>query len=624
MSFIPTPPETEAHSGPDPETRIKAIADRFCSAMLDAAAPPAVLNALTENRPQVIIVQAPTADWVDYLDQYLREAYPLALVLSRDEAVRRDAGNWSSQTLMPSLHGRAVIAVSQDPQSLIPPLLLDLADHHIVLSRPDLPMVQAVIIDLTAACPRKLRAHHLEGMSAGQLLGALRPAKSAGAMARRIIATTTRAQTAHKAPDVPKLSELELPDDVASWAHRMAADLPAGKTSGLEHVLIAGPPGVGKTHLAYSLAATAGLPLVMTNAGKWFTEKGGHLHEVLGAQTQFFAELTRLAPAIGVIDEVDSVPNRTVLRGHYDPWWIGVTNGLLTNIDGFNALGLPVLLIGITNTPNRLDPALVRPGRLGRHLEMILPTSPEQRLAMLRLHLPEPVKSAALETLLPFLNHQSQAGLKQVAVMASALAAEADRAMTLEDLRKVLSPSDHRTPEVRRAVALHEAGHAVMAITYGRTVRLVAIHAGDGREGQTDIEASGTVILTPERLEENIRIRLAGRAADIVSGTGPNAGARADLAQTAEMLEDAFVNLRFYGPPSHWPADGVDPNNRSAIVEGRIATLLAQTIACLTPLRPVLEAVADALVEHNALSGTDLAAVLAPFDLPNPDTPKTP
>ncbi|QYO75126.1 AAA family ATPase [Devosia salina] len=625
-------PDPQSPLLPDPEIQIRAIADRFCTAMLKAALPGSLVAALKANRPTVVILEAPGPDWVDFLEEHLREVYPHALVVARHEPSSRGLAGWSSQSLMPFLHSRSVIGVSQDPEGLLPALLLDTADYALVLARPDYAMVRDCIIDLTTCMPRALKAEHLAGLDAGQLLAALRPATSAGTMAKRLAAIAAKQGGAQNVPDAPHIDALCLPDKVADWARRVVTDLPQGNTAGLEHTLLEGPPGTGKTLLAHSLAATAGLPLVMTNAASWLQSGKGHLSDVLSAQVAFFAELSRLAPAIGVIDELDSVPNRQDLRGDYDPWWVSLTNSLLTGIDQMVASGTPVLLIGITNHVQRLDPALIRAGRLGQHLTLPPPGSAGQRLSMLKLHLSEALQKADLAALLPYLGTQTQAELKQLAVLATARAAEKAMPLAIEHLLAVLVPPDTRSPELRRAVALHEAGHAVMALFLGRPVHSVSILPGAGHEGETDIAEPSAGIITAGVIEDNVRILLAGRAADMLAGLGANTGARSDIARAAELIHDACFELFLHGPTRQWAGQGAEFKDRRRLVEERLGRLLDDTIAILTPLRPAIETVAEALLNRSVLTGLELTALLEPHGLapsdpaePNePTDPSTP
>lgn len=241
-----------------------------------------------------MILQAPGRDWVDYLEDYLREAFPQALVVASTDTARKGLHKATSQSWVPLLHSRSVIAVSQDPGMFLPPLLLDTADRSVVLTRPDYAMVRDCIIELTTSMPRALKPEHLAGLDAGQLLASLRPAKSAGVMAKRIAAIAARQSRTVQVPDAPHIDALSLPETVADWARRVVTNLPQGHMAGLEHVLLEGPPGTGKTLLAQALAATAGLPLVKTNAASWLQTGKGNLNDVLSAQASF---LCRAQPA---------------------------------------------------------------------------------------------------------------------------------------------------------------------------------------------------------------------------------------------------------------------------------------------------------------------------------------
>lgn len=611
----------------DPDVLVRQIADRFCAAMLEAALPNGLATGLAGNRPIVVILQVPGADWVDYFEEYLRKAYPRALVVARHDGSSRGLASWNSQTLMPFLHSRAVIGVSHNPESLLPGLLLETADHFVVLEKPDYPMVRDSIIDLTAAMPRRLKANDVAGLDAGQLLAALRPATSAGTMAKRISTIAARQQAALQIPDAPPIDALCLPPAVAGWAQSVVTNLPKGDIAGIEHALISGPPGTGKTLLARSLAASARLPMVSTNAANWLQSGKGHLSDVLSALADFFSELGRASPAIGVIDELDSVPNRMDLRGDYDPWWISLTNALLTAIDQLAASGKPVLLIGITNHRERLDPALIRAGRLGQHLTLPPPQSAGQRLKMLQLHLPDPLNADELSVLLPYLGHQTQAELGQIAGRAKARAAEVGASLNTDHLRSVLAPPETRPEELRRAVALHEAGHAVMAIHLGRPVHVVSIVPGEGHEGATDFDEAPGGFVTANVIEDNIRILLGGRAADMLAGCGANSGARADISRAAELIHDACFELFFYGPTRQWAGPGAEFKDRRRLVEERLGRLLEETLSILTPLRPALEAVAEALLARSVLTASDLVAVLGALDPspdPGPEGPKGP
>jgi transitional endoplasmic reticulum ATPase len=144
-------------------------------------------------------------------------------------------------------------------------------------------------------------------------------------------------------------------------------------------VLLYGPPGTGKTLLARAVAAESRVHFIALNGPeimrKFYGESEARLREV-------FEEAARHAPAILFIDEIDAVaPKRTEVAGEVEK---RVVAQLLSLMDGFVARG-QVIVIGATNIPEVLDPALRRPGRFDREIEIGVPNT-QGRLQILRIH----------------------------------------------------------------------------------------------------------------------------------------------------------------------------------------------------------------------------------------------
>jgi transitional endoplasmic reticulum ATPase len=144
-------------------------------------------------------------------------------------------------------------------------------------------------------------------------------------------------------------------------------------------VLLYGPPGTGKTLLARAVAAESRVHFIHLNGPeimrKFYGESEARLREVFG-------EAARHAPAILFIDEIDAVaPKRTEVVGEVEK---RVVAQLLSLMDGFVARG-QVIVIGATNIPEVLDPALRRPGRFDREIEIGVPNT-QARLKILRIH----------------------------------------------------------------------------------------------------------------------------------------------------------------------------------------------------------------------------------------------
>jgi transitional endoplasmic reticulum ATPase len=144
-------------------------------------------------------------------------------------------------------------------------------------------------------------------------------------------------------------------------------------------VLLYGPPGTGKTLLARAVAAESRVHFIHLNGPeimrKFYGESEAKLREV-------FEEAARHAPAILFIDEIDAVaPKRTEVAGEVEK---RVVAQLLSLMDGFVARG-QVIVMGATNIPEVLDPALRRPGRFDREIEIGVPNT-QARLQILRIH----------------------------------------------------------------------------------------------------------------------------------------------------------------------------------------------------------------------------------------------
>jgi transitional endoplasmic reticulum ATPase len=173
--------------------------------------------------------------------------------------------------------------------------------------------------------------------------------------------------------EVARVREMvELPLKYSHIFERLGILAPKG-------VLLYGPPGTGKTLLARAVAAESRVHFIHLNGPeimrKFYGESEAKLREV-------FEEAARHSPAILFIDEIDAVaPKRTEVVGEVEK---RVVAQLLSLMDGFVARG-QVIVIGATNIPEVLDPALRRPGRFDREIEIGVPNT-QARLQILRIH----------------------------------------------------------------------------------------------------------------------------------------------------------------------------------------------------------------------------------------------
>jgi SpoVK/Ycf46/Vps4 family AAA+-type ATPase len=125
-------------------------------------------------------------------------------------------------------------------------------------------------------------------------------------------------------------------------------------------VLFHGVPGTGKSHLARAMANSAGVALVRGSFAKWQAQ--GHLGHMLKAMRNSFVQAAQQRPAILVIDEIDAVGDRADVEPHNARYQLQVINGFLEEMDQLKHLE-GVLVVGTCNYPDKIDAAVLRPGR---------------------------------------------------------------------------------------------------------------------------------------------------------------------------------------------------------------------------------------------------------------------
>lgn len=156
---------------------------------------------------------------------------------------------------------------------------------------------------------------------------------------------------------------LDLKTDLAIWrAKKLAwADMST-------KLLLSGPPGTGKTTYARALCNSLEIPLIATSVGHWL--EPGYLGDVIKRMTAVFDVAREHAPVILFVDEIDGIGRRDSSLGRsYDDYWITVINRMLELLDGA-VKSEGIIVVGATNRPGVIDPAIRRSGRLERHIEI--------------------------------------------------------------------------------------------------------------------------------------------------------------------------------------------------------------------------------------------------------------
>lgn len=165
--------------------------------------------------------------------------------------------------------------------------------------------------------------------------------------------------------------------EARDWALDLKTDLQLWRDGGLAwnemstKLMLSGPPGTGKTTYARALCNTLQVPLLVTSVASWL--EPGYLGDVLKRMSRAFELARENVPVILFIDEVDNIGSRSAgRREQYDDYWRSLVNRLLELLDGTSKTD-GVIVVAATNLPEKIDPALLRSGRLEKHVAIPLP-----------------------------------------------------------------------------------------------------------------------------------------------------------------------------------------------------------------------------------------------------------
>jgi len=399
---------------------------------------------------------------------------------------------------------------------------------------------------------------------------------------------------------------------------KLGAKLPKG-------VLLVGPPGTGKTLLAKATAGEAGVPFFSIN-GSDFVE----MFVGVGAARvrDLFEQAKAKAPCIVFIDEIDAIgqSRSTVGSMGTNDEREQTLNQLLSEMDGF-APNAGVIIMAATNRPEILDRALLRPGRFDRQVEVSLPTE-EGRLQILKIHTREVTLAPGvnLKRIAQITPGFSGADLANIVNEAALLAVRHNSnavAMTDFDLaiERVVAGLQRKVPlkpEVRRRVAYHEGGHALVAqlLPYTDPVHKVSIiPTAKGALGYTmQMPDEDQYLLNEQELRERMAVMLGGRAAEKLIFDDVSTGAANDLERATElarrMITEFGMNEKL-GPVRYAPAANAGYLDRIA---GTRSDLSPETAALIdTETRRLVQEAQDrafTLLKVNEEALNQVAAVL--------------
>lgn len=571
---------------------------------------------LKGSRSFCLVVQTGSDDWVAPLDRFVRQygEWDKTVPRTADQARRRDDGTGSDVLHRLAGGGRVVGIASR--YSYLPDSMVTAADMKIELPPITTDIVETVIRRMSGK--RVTVPPSVARLGFADLVACLRAGDSAAANVARLERAASSGRTATPiGDDVPHIRDLHGYGPAQAWALELIEDVEAWRRGEIEfssisrNVVLTSPPGLGKTTFAKSLARSLGVPLIATSVGAWFASTSGHLDTVIKEIDRIFSAAAAAAPAVLLLDELDGLPNRARLDGRNADWWMPVINHMLTTLDSAVAgVAHQLIIVGATNHIERIDAALVRPGRLDRVIHIGLPDA-EALAGILRQHLGSDLAGEDLRDAANLAFGATGAHVVGWVRAARRAARTAGRPMQMSDLLDAIAPKDNRSRDLLERIAVHEAGHAVIGHVTGLgAVLSVSIVEQGNAGGLTILDFDGH---TPTRamIEKTVVQMLSGRAAEeiLLGEAGPGAGGStgSDLARATRALGLMHLGT---GLGEHMSfradADGVPSmlaiNERAAqAVEVDLRRLYGKALDLIRENAVLVRGVADALLARRHL-----------------------
>ncbi|UJH91118.1 ATP-dependent zinc metalloprotease FtsH [Antarcticibacterium sp. 1MA-6-2] len=406
--------------------------------------------------------------------------------------------------------------------------------------------------------------------------------------------------------------------------------------------LLVGPPGTGKTLLAKAVAGEAKVPF-FSLSGSDFVE----MFVGVGASRvrDLFKQAKEKSPSIIFIDEIDAIGRargKSNFSGSNDERE-NTLNQLLTEMDGFGT-NTNVIVIAATNRADVLDKALMRAGRFDRQIYVDLPDVRERK-EIFEVHL-RPLKKVAEELDIDFLAKQtpgfSGADIANVCNEAALIAARKGNTAVgkqdfLDAVDRIVGGLEKKnkiiTPDEKKAIAFHEAGHATASWMLEHAAPLVKVTIVPRGQslGAAWYLPEERLIVRPEQMLDEMCAALGGRAAEKVIFNKISTGALSDLEKVTKQaramvtiygLNENLGNLTFYDSSGQSEYNFTKPYSEktSELIDKEISNLIEsqyqRAIDLLEHNKDKLTQLAEILLEREVIFKDDLQQIFGdrPFD----------
>ncbi|ORY99433.1 peptidase family M41-domain-containing protein [Syncephalastrum racemosum] len=418
---------------------------------------------------------------------------------------------------------------------------------------------------------------------------------------------------------------------------RLGATIPKG-------AILSGPPGTGKTLLAKATAGEAGVPFLSVS-GSEFVE----MFVGVGPSRvrDLFATAKKNAPCIIFVDEIDAIGKARGKGGQIggNDERESTLNQLLVELDGFDTSQHVVVLAG-TNRPDVLDPALLRPGRFDRHITIDRPDI-KGRVEIFKVHM-KPIKIDAknrdeltekLAALTPgFAGADIHNVCNEAALIAARKMKDAVTEIDFEQaIERVIAGIEKKSrvlsPEEKKTVAYHEAGHAIAGWFLEHAdplLKVSIIPRGSAALGYAQYIPKDQYLYSKKQLLDRMCMTLGGRVSEQLFFDTITTGAHDDLQKVTKMAYaqigtygmnskvgplsygDPTDEQRFQKPFSEATGEMIDTEVRSLVNEA-----YQRTFDLLTAKRDSIEKVAELLLSKEVISREDMEGMLGKRPFPD-------
>lgn len=609
-----------------PQREIVSPSLALALAALEAAMPAETLAHLRQGKQVSIVLVVPSGEWCRPVLNALHQLSPIrnALEVLADGPDRKQQSG-GAEVLAALGRGSSIIGISPAPERYLPSVLVASADAIVRLAALDAAILAAAMNKcLKGPLPNKLPADLTSGLTFEEVVGAFRPGCTAADVIARLEAMAMQRGRPSSTEPVPRLYEAVFYGAARDWGLALAQDVHSARRGEIgwsevdRGAILHGEPGTGKTWLARMIAAECRLPLIASSVGELFATSSGNLDGVVKAQRAVFERAAARAPCVLFWDEIEAMPHRGLLSARGRDFWMPVVDDFLLQV---SSVPPGVIQLGATNYLHLVDPALRRPGRMERAIEIKPPETAEALAGILRFHLGRDLKGLDLVPLARLGIGATAATAMEWVREARRRARASNRSMVLEDLSAVIVPADSRSPADRRLCAVHEAGHAVAALALRLgPIERVSLLRTDVSGGFLTLSDRGR-IHDRSSLEALAIAALGGRAAEIVclgaASAGAGASLNSDLAIATQIITSLHTSFGLAGTllfraPSEMAATLLASDGKlRASVEKELQRLHERAIEVIADHRHAVASIADLLMQRHVLTGGELNEVFA-------------